>query len=353
MRWCSLLASLAVVSLTQISLAEPYTFAPACANSACPHPVTVPPSVTIQEIGPELLAPVVNSANDAVAPTVIRDFNIRVASNEAVSTTKTDKSELLQQKLVEAARLQGEIEKLRAELGQGQQILLKVRAIEVSLTKLRDLGTEISTANGKNVAVTDSSSLRKAIEASGSSSVARPYTKDSGSPNTFIDGLIANNVARVLAEPSIVTLSGRPAQFFCGSEIPLPGHDKNAAVDFRRCGTEVDVLAISTGNNRVRLDVRARVSDCNFGQSVRVGDSSLPVLRTRQCDTAVETTFGQPVVLDGAVEKRYETIKSESGTRDVENEIALLFVVTPELVESPGAIASDNVVRPARATQTK
>lgn len=345
MRSFALLASLAAVFVAQLSTAEQVTpgFAPACSTAACPHPVAAVYPTAPQLVGPRLFPPALNAGDSARVPVPLRDHNIRVASNDVVSAKTEDKGELLQQKLAEAARLQSEIQKLRAELGQSQQILIKVRALEVSLTKLRKLGVGA-----------DSSDLRKAIEASSkSSSDGQPYTNAVGTPSSFVDSLIANNVARVLAEPNIVTLSGRPAQFFCGSEIPLPGREANATVEFRKCGTEVDLLAISTGDSRVRLEVRARVSECDYGHSIRVGDSSIPGLRVRQCDTAVETKFGQPVVLDGTVEKRFETIDSEAGRREVENEIALVFVVTPELVDPLDGVTSEGVVKPVRATQTK
>jgi Flp pilus assembly secretin CpaC len=352
MRSFALLASFATVIASQFTLAEqvPQGFAPACSNAACPHPVAEAQAQTLHQVGPRLFAPVLNAAADAPAPAPIRDFEVRVASNDVASANKDDRNALLQDKLSEVARLQYEIQQLRAELGQNQQILVKVKMLEVSLTKLNKLGVGISTAQDGRFAVMDSAGLRKLIETSSkTTSEDKPNNQPLGNPGTFTDWLMANNIGRVLAQPNLVVVSGRPAQFFCGTEIPVPERDgTGAAVEFQKCGTEVDVVAFSMNDNRVRLELRARVSERDDRHSIRVDNSSIPALHVRQCDTAVETKFGQPVVLNGMVEKRVDAVKTDGVEREEENEIALVLVVTPELVELP-----KSAEKPVRAVQTK
>src|SRR4051812_10138011 len=58
---------------------------------------------------------------------------ISVAPRPAQLPERTE----LQLKLEQLAQLQGEIRQLRAETGRGQQILVRVKMLEVSLTKLR------------------------------------------------------------------------------------------------------------------------------------------------------------------------------------------------------------------------
>lgn len=353
MRSFTLFVLHATFFVAQVSLAEQVTlgFAPACSNAACPHPVTAVYPRAPQQVGPRLFPPVLNSDTDAPpVPAPIRDFNVRVASNGVASDSKTERNALLQEKLSEVARLQQEIQQLRAELGQSQQILVKVKMMDVSLTKLRRLGVDISSASGGKFEVVDVASLRKAIESPNNANADQiQHSEGQDSPGAFVDWLIANCCGKVLAEPNLVVVSGRPAQFFCGSEIPLPGRDgANSAVEFRKCGTEVDVVAFSMNDNRVRLELRARVSQCTNFQSIRIDDQSIPALQVRQCDTAVETGFGQPVVLNGMIVTRVDTVKTNSGDKDEENEIALVLVVTPELVELPMSAE-----KPARATQTK
>ena len=122
--------------------------------------------------------------------------------------------------------------------------------------------------------------------------------------------------------------------------MPLPARpDSKQAVEFQRYGTQVDVLAVALGNNRVRLDLRLKVSELDNAHSVMIGETRVPALQVRQCDTPIELEFGQTGILTGLVEHRQEAIKSDAGVSTNVNEIELLFMVTPESVP---AIASAN-----------
>src|SRR4029078_4443318 len=78
----------------------------------------------------------------------------------------------------------------------------------------------------------------------------------------FMDALKQNNVAKLLAEPTVVVVSGRPGSFNVGGEFPIPAKDgSKAAVEFRKFGTQLDLVALALGDNLVRLEVRTRVSE--------------------------------------------------------------------------------------------
>ena len=246
------------------------------------------------------------------------------------------KEALLQRKLSEAARLQADILRLRAELGKNQQIVVKVKMLEVSLTKLKKLGVEFSSTSVKSFEVTDISSLQKALGTTVAAPDQGSYTPNAKEATAFIERLVENRVAKVLADPTIMTVSGRPAQFFVGKELPIPAGDNSHRVtEFQKCGTELNVLALALNDNRVQLQIRARVSEPDNARSIVVEGSHISALRVRQCDTAIETKFGEPVVLNGLIEKRVETIKTESDIHDEVNEVALVVIVTPEIATLP------------------
>jgi Flp pilus assembly secretin CpaC len=243
---------------------------------------------------------------------------------------------LLQRKLSEAARLQGEILQLRAELGKNQQILVKVKMLEVSLTKLKKLGVDFSSPSDGSFKVIDISSLQKALGTNVAALGQGSYTPNAKEATGFLERLVENRVARVLADPSIATVSARPAQFFVGRELPIPaGDNRQRVTEFQKCGTELNVLALTLNDNRVQLQIRARVSEPEATGSIVIDGSNISALRVRECDTSIETKFGEPVVLNGLVEKRVETSKTESGIRDEVNEVALVIIVTPEIVTTP------------------
>lgn len=237
--------------------------------------------------------------------------SVVVASREmpvAASDKAADNDALLKQKERELARLQAEIKQLKAGKGANAQILVRIEMLEVSLTKVRRMGTDFNIPLG--------AAKGKAFK-------------------SHIDWLVENRAAKPLCQPNIVVASGRPGYFHVGGEVPIPrsGGDPKAAVAFQKFGTEVDLLAVATDREHVRMELRIKQSEIDNAHSVVVNGSNFPALRSRQCDTAVETKFGEPVILSGGVEERTETSKIGDKIVDQINEIALIVVATPELVE--------------------
>ena len=65
----------------------------------------------------------------------------------------------------------------------------------------------------------------------------------------FIQFLQRNNLLKVLAEPTLVTTSGRPAYFLSGGEMPIPVPQSlgTVSIQFRKFGTQVDFVPIVLG----------------------------------------------------------------------------------------------------------
>lgn len=241
-------------------------------------------------------------------------------------------------------------------VGGVQQVLLKVRVMEVSRTKLRKLGVDWAYIGGSgDFAVNSVSGL---ITAFGSSSITHQgdtfaFGIVDGSSNFygFLEALQDNKIAKILAEPNLVAVSGRPAQFNVGGEFPIvvPQSLGTASIEFKKYGTQIDFLPIVLGNGNIRLEVRPRISERDFANSVTLPDSTIevPSLTVREVDTAVEMKAGQTFALAGLVQERTESVNSGlpylsdlpvigvpfRRTENTVNEIELLIMVTPEFVD--------------------
>jgi pilus assembly protein CpaC len=142
-----------------------------------------------------------------------------------------------------------------------------------------------------------------------------------------------NNVAKLLAEPKFVTVSGRPAKFHVDGDVPIANADGKNGISFRNYGTEVELLAETLGENRVRLHVEPRVSEIDESRSIQVGDQQIPAMKVRGCSFTTEVECGESAVVSGLRQERTEAVKTESGTTAKTVEIALIIVVTPEIVK--------------------
>jgi pilus assembly protein CpaC len=246
-------------------------------------------------------------------------------------------------------------------VGGVQQILLKVKVMEISRTKLRRMATDIAwlDANGGFFSTGVSRLLVNTSNNAGSGfqTVADTAGKaaefgivgDNGAFFGFIDWLQQNQIAKILSEPNIVAVSGRPAQFIVGGEIPIvvPQSLGTASIEFKPFGTQIDFLPIVLGNGNIRLEVRPRVSEIDDSRSVIIQDFVIPALTVRHVDTAVEMKAGQTFALAGLVQERTETLKRGlpyvsdwpvvglpfRRVDEEVNEIELLIVVTPEFVD--------------------
>ncbi len=243
-------------------------------------------------------------------------------------------------------------------VGGVQQILLKVKVMEVSRTKLRNLGVDWAQSSGTDFVTSGVSGLLSAVSVSGgvvehtrsAKSTFAAFVADGDDAFLgVLEALQENKVAKVLADPTITAVSGRPAHFNVGGEVPIPIPQglNQVAIEYKKFGTQVDFVPIVLGNGNIRLEVRPRVSELDESRGEVVGGFNVPGFTTREVDTAVELKAGQTLALAGLVQTRIEAQERGlpflsdlpivgAGFRSVReqvNEIELLILVTPEFVD--------------------
>ncbi len=250
------------------------------------------------------------------------------------------------------------------KVGGAQQVLLHVKVMEVSRTKLRNLGFDFWTNNNSFFASSSPTGLINLNGAGGTATGSLPAPATSGlggdtirfgivSDATaffgFVEALRTYNLAKIMAEPTLVTVSGRPATFNDGGEFPIliPAGLGTTTIDFKKFGTQVDFVPLVLGNGNIRLEVKPRISFLDATLSVTTSGITVPGLSVREVDTGVEMKAGQTLAIAGLVQNRLEY--SSSGipgladlpyfgaafrkTHELVNEVELLVMVTPELVE--------------------
>ncbi len=245
-------------------------------------------------------------------------------------------------------------------VGGVQQVLLKVKVFEVSRTKLRRAGVDFANLNGGGgfVASSVSGVLSSTSNVGGgfqSVTDAAGQTFEFGivgSSNFFawLDFLNQHQMAKILAEPNIVAVSGRPAQFNEGGEIPIlvPQGLGQVSIEYKKFGTQVDFLPIVLGNGNIRLEVRPRISDLDNARAITINNTRIPALTVREVDTAVEMQAGQTFALAGLIQRRTDSVNRGlpylsdlpilgapfRKVEEVVNEIELLVLVTPEFIDA-------------------
>ncbi|WP_370711138.1 type II and III secretion system protein family protein [Paraburkholderia sp. IW21] len=158
----------------------------------------------------------------------------------------------------------------------------------------------------------------------------------------------SNNLARVLAEPTLVALSGQSASFLAGGEIPVPVPQAlgSTSIEYKPYGVGLTLTPTVLSPRRIALKVAPEASQLDFTNAVTISGVSVPAITTRRADTTVELGDGESFVIGGLIDR--ETASNVSkvpllgdlpiiGTffkqlNYQQNEKELVIIVTPHLV---------------------
>lgn len=227
-------------------------------------------------------------------------------------------------------------------VGAGAQVAMRLQIAEVSLSKLQRMGFDLALVVGE-------SGAKPNIDSASFHAQWSAIVQDGAKARLLFEALRKDKLAKILAEPTLVTLSGKTAVFNSGDELSVPKPQPDGSVKTeRRSGTMVQLTPEVLGD-RLRLAIHARLSELDYGHMVHVGKEDVPGVRTREFDTGVELNSGQTLAISGPPQVRAEAIAhglpciSEipyvgAVFRSVEeqrNEVALLILVRPEIVQSP------------------
>ena len=242
------------------------------------------------------------------------------------------------------------------------QILLKVRFANVDRTAAQQLGLNIISTGATNTI--GAISTRQFGQQPTFDFTQNPFTTAFNDLlNIFlfrpdlnlaatIEALEQKQVVQILAEPNLLTVSGRPASFLAGGEFPYPTLQGGAAgvgqitIQFREFGVRIHFQPTVTPRGAIRLAVTPEVSALDYANGLTVSGYTIPGLTTRRVQTEVELENGQSFVIAGLLDNRTtENLSKIPGIGDIpllgklfqsrqlqKTNSELLVLVTPELV---------------------
>ncbi|MEQ1826815.1 MAG: histidine kinase [Pirellula sp.] len=235
-------------------------------------------------------------------------------------------------------------------------VMLQTQVMEVSRTKLREFGMDWSLGFGGDFVTQSASGLigtgatTSALVNAGNETLKFGVVDNGNQFFGLLRMLRQNNLAKVMADPTVVAIDGRPASFNSGGEFPIivPAGLGQVGVEFREFGTRLDFVAKVRGDSRIWLEVRPTISEIDPGRSVVINGTSVPGIRSRFVDTAVELRAGQTLALAGLLQIRTESqsvglpLLSDlpylgalfRANREVQNEVELLILVTPNFASA-------------------
>ncbi|MFT3733373.1 MAG: type II and III secretion system protein family protein [Hyphomicrobium sp.] len=262
-----------------------------------------------------------------------------------------------------------------------EQVMLKVTVAEVNRTLLKQMGvnvgamvqsgnfaTQLLTENSFPITVAQGLGALPSIgigtSASTGCTVGALCTVNSGADGTFqnsgvtsqfgsgsnrvqtaIRALERDGLIRTLAEPNLTAISGEPAEFLAGGEVPyVTGVDTQTGVSsvaFKKFGVQLSFTPVVLSEGRISLKIDTSVSD------IASFIANNPVFDTRQAKTVVELPSGGSLALAGLLStKTQQNIDGLPGAKDIpilgtlfrsrdfqNQESELVVIVTPYVVQ--------------------
>lgn len=198
----------------------------------------------------------------------------------------------------------------------GGVVQVEVKVVEFNKTVLRQIGMSFANVNngfsygiappGGNlptiappVGTTDTSAESNPLSAA-YQLVLKSFTHGWAAN---VDLLQSNGMARVLAEPTLVALSGQSASFLAGGELPIlePQGLGTTTVTFKPFGIGLTVTPTVLSPDRIALKVAPEASDLNYAAGIAYNGVQIPSITTRRADTTVELGDGETFVIGGLV----------------------------------------------------
>ncbi len=233
-----------------------------------------------------------------------------------------------------------------------QQVILEVKIAEVSKTLLDKLGVGI---NGG--ARSGPWSLNLASQFL-TGTLAGKLTLANGSKSIALEAEKKDGLIKILAEPSVMAISGQEGSFLAGGKILIPVSQTSAAggiqvtLEEKEFGVGLKFTPTVLAGGRINLRVAPEVSELSReGVGITTAGANnpaiLPLITTRRASTTVQLVDGQSFAIGGLI-KNNTTANIKAfpilgelpiigalfrSTDFQQDRTELLFVVTPHLVK--------------------
>lgn len=284
------------------------------------------------------------------------DLQVLAASDSIILAGKVSNAANLNQALSLARSYapEGKVQSL-VQVGGVHQVMLEVRIAEISRTLTRQLGLNFLFTDGTQVVASVLGGLGT-LSASGgltpTDAVNTFFRFNNGTNNTWtglVDALKEDGLIKVLAEPTLITLSGQSASFLAGGEfpVPVPGGLATYGIEYKTFGVALSFFPTVLSSDKISMKVSPEVSDIDYSIGTTIAGTIVPGLRTRRTTTTVELGDGQSFAIAGLLQNNINSISSKwpllgeipilgalfQSKSFQRRETELIIIVTPHLVK--------------------
>jgi len=272
------------------------------------------------------------------------------------------------------------------QIGGGQQVMLEVKVAEIARTELRSIEAQMNfISNSTRWSIGGVSGGASIDEFANNFSPSSLSVADKGLFTSFLsDDFIfnmalsaakENGLAKILAEPTLTTLTGQEAEFLSGGEfpIPVPQDDGGTTVEFKDFGVGLKFLPVVLGNGIINLKVNISVSELINNNAISLGSEFtdslfvVPALVKRSAKATYELRDGQAIGVAGLINENLREVVTKfpglgsipvlgalfRSQNFVKGETELVIMITPRLAKPIDpeqlTLPTDSFVEPSDA----
>jgi pilus assembly protein CpaC len=238
-----------------------------------------------------------------------------------------------------------------------QQVLLEVRFIEADRESSRELGVGWDVFGNRIAAISGVTGVTGGgTPVLGLASNNVPFGAaiarllDGGTKaDVIVQALEKRGLARRLAEPNLVALSGDTASFLAGGEFPFPvaAENNRITVEFKKFGVGLAFTPTVLDDGLINVKIEPEVSELDPTTTIRVENVEVPSLIIRRAQTTIELRDGQSFAVAGLLSaNNFKNQKQLPWIGEVpvlgtlfrsaafqKKETDLVIIVTPHLVK--------------------
>lgn len=191
--------------------------------------------------------------------------------------------------------------------------------------------------------------------------------------NLALDAAKAKGLAKILAEPTLTTLTGQEARLVSGGEFPIPvgGDLEGIKIEYKEFGVILKFLPVVLGNGRINLKLNIAVSELDESNELQLRNQNvnsllrLPFINKREASGTMELGDGQTMGLAGLLNDNVRQLTTKfPGLGDLpilgalfrsqnylKGQTELVVLVTPRLARpiAPGSVRlpTDKFIEPS------
>jgi pilus assembly protein CpaC len=269
---------------------------------------------------------------------------------------------------------------LQSPIPDSRQVMLQVKFATIDRTALTQLGVNLFSVNNKLVGTATTQQFQfprvgqlqfSQDNAGGQPVLGNLQVSASDLLNLFafrpdlnvgatLRALQSQNLLEILAEPNLVTVSGKEASFIAGGEFPFPvisstgtggQSTPTVTIQFRPFGVRLVFTPTVDTNGVIHLKVQPEVSSLDFANALTIQGFLIPAISTRRAETEVDLREGESFAIAGLIDNRVSQVVNKiPGVGDMpilghlfrsrstqKSNSELLVLITPNFVKPLGA----------------